>query len=168
MYAPDAPPVRPDGLQIEEDRRHQERSWTAERWAWGFFILFTLAALLGATGSGGPLSRDQASTPAGEIDLPRVARWQTPDHIEVRFTAAGDTHTLHLSPEFSRAFQVDAIQPEPERVTSGPEGQTVHLAGGNGPAEAFLYLTSRNPGRAQYSIALDDAPPVALSTLTLP
>ena len=22
MYAPDAPPVRPDGLQIEEDRRH--------------------------------------------------------------------------------------------------------------------------------------------------
>ena len=167
MHAPDAPSVRPDGLQLEDDRRYQERLWTAERWAWGFFVLVTLAALLGATGAGGFLSRYQAVTAAGEIDLPRVARWQTSDHMVIRF-AGGGTHRLLLSPEFSRAFQVDAIRPEPERVVSGPDGQTVQLAGGDGPAEAFIYFSPRNPGRAQYSIALDDAPPVALSTVTLP
>ena len=152
---------------MSDDRRYQERLWTAERWAWGFFVLFTLAALLGATGAGGPLSRHQAVTAAGEIDLPRVARWQTPDHLAVRF-ATGGAHTLLLSPQFSRAFQVEAIRPQPERVASGPDGQTVHLAGGDGPAEAFVYFNPRNPGRAQYSIALDGAPPVSFSTLTLP
>lgn len=167
MYAPDAPPVRPDGLQLDEDRRYQERLWTAERWAWGFFILITLAALLGATGAGGLLSRHQVITAAGDINAPRVARWQTPDHLEVRFTAGG-AHTLLLSPEFSRTFQVEAIRPQPERMVSGPDGQLVYLAGDEGPAETFLYLTPRNPSHSQYSIVLDGAAPVALSTLTLP
>jgi len=167
MHATAAPPVRPDGLQMEDHRRYQERLWTAERCAWVFFVLFALAALLGVTGAGGPLSRHQAVTAAGEIDLPRVARWQTPDHMVVRF-AAGGGHTLLLSPQFSHTFQVEAIRPEPERVVSGPNGHTVHLAGGDGPAEAFLYLRPQGPGRTQYSIALDGAPPVSLSTLTLP
>lgn len=167
MQAPDAPPVRPDGLQVEDHRRYQERLWTAERWAWGFFVLFTLAALLGATGSGGMLSRHQAVTAAGEIDLPRVTRWQSSDHMMVRFADGGE-HTLLLSPQFSQAFQVEAIRPEPVRVVSGPDGHTIHLAGGDGPAEAFLYLRPQGPGRTQYSIALDGATPVPLSTLTLP
>ena len=57
--------VRPDGLQLDEDRGFQRRFWRAERIAWGTFAAIMLAALSGLFGGSGPLR--------GGIDCPAQA-----------------------------------------------------------------------------------------------
>lgn len=164
----DAPPVRPDGLQLEENRRYQERLWAVERWAWAVFVAVTLAAALGATGAGGLLSRNTDVVAGGEIDVPRIARWQASDEITVRFAAGGRDRTLLLSPQFWRSFQVETLQPRPERMVTAVDGQTIHFAAGKGPAEVVLHVRPHSPGLVRYRIGIDGSAPVALSTLILP
>lgn len=47
------PPVREDGLQLQEERRIQRVFWTVQRVSWFLFGVVCLVALLGFTGSGG-------------------------------------------------------------------------------------------------------------------
>lgn len=162
------PSVRPDGLQLDENRPYQERLWTVERWAWAAFLLLTLAAALGATGAGGPFSREVAAVEGGEIDLPRIARWQASDEMTVRFARGSGERTLLLSPQFSRSFQIESILPRPERVVADSDGHTFHFAAGDGQAEAVLHLRSQSPGLVRYRIGIDGSTPTERSTLILP
>lgn len=70
VQQPDMPPVRADGLQLAEDRRVQERIWTAERVSHVVLLLIVLAALAGVSGSGGLLSRTTLVSESGTIDAP--------------------------------------------------------------------------------------------------
>lgn len=162
------PPVRPDGLQLDENRRYQERLWTVERWAWGVFLAVTLAAALGATGAGGPISRNLAVVTGGEIDVPRMTRWEASDKLTVRFAAGSGERTLLLTPQFARSFQVEAILPQPQRVVAASDGHTIHFAAGNGPAEAVLHLRPQSPGLVRYRVGIDGSMSTELSTLILP
>lgn len=162
------PPVRSDGLQLDENRPYQERLWAVERWAWGAFLVLTLAAALGATGAGGPFSRNLVAVEGGEIDLPRITRWQASDEMTVRFARGSGERTLLLSPQFSRSFQVEAVLPRPERVVAAPDGHTFHFAAGDGRAEAVLHLRSLFPGLVRYRVGIDGSTPTERSTLILP
>ena len=62
--------------QIREERGFQEKLWTAQSIGWVLMLLFVIAALLGATGSGGPLSMARAQSGQATVDYPRIARWQ--------------------------------------------------------------------------------------------
>src|SRR3546814_10863353 len=93
----DQPSIRPDGLQVEDHRGYQEKLWTVERAAWIVFIVITLAAALGATGAGGPLSRQVAVTEHGRIDYPRIARWQASDELTIEFAARSGRSEEHTS-----------------------------------------------------------------------
>lgn len=168
MPQPAAPPIRPDGLQLDENRRYQERLWAAERWAWGVFVAITLAAALGLTGAGGPLSRTLIAVAGGEVDAPRIARWQAANDLKVRFASDGSERRLLLSPQFLHSFQIESMQPQPQRVTTSSSGQTIHFAASSGPAEAVLHLRPQSPGLVRYRVAVDGSAPAELSTLILP
>lgn len=164
----DQPAIRPDGLQLQDHRSYQEKLWTVERFAWIVFILITLAALLGATGAGGPISRQMAVTEPGRIDYPRIARWQASDELTVEFAATAGPRRLRLSPEFARSFQVEGVQPTPERVEATPEGQEMHFAAADGPAQVVMHLRPQSPGLARYRASLNGGEALELWTLILP
>lgn len=164
----DEPPVRPDGLQLDEKRDYQETWWTAERWAWGAFIAVTLAAALGTTGAGGFLSHRLAEMEGGAIDHPRITRWAASDEMIVRFAAGSGERTLTLSSGFAQSFQIESLQPRPERAEGTPEGQRLVFATADGPFEVVVHLRAQYPGLARYRARIDDGAPRDITTLVLP
>jgi hypothetical protein len=163
-------PIRDDGLQLEEHRRFQERFWTAERWAWAIFGLILIVGLAGLAGGGGFLAHTTITTEAGKVDYPRVARWESSDEVTVTFSSAAEEHRLTLSPQFSRYFQIEDIQPLPDRSLVSPAGEVMVLrsAGGGPPSKVVLHLRAQRPGLARYDVSLDGGDPVGLATVVLP
>jgi len=163
------PPVRPDGLQLQERREYQENFWRLERWAWAGFLLLTVAAALGVTGGGGPLSRNVVETAGGKLDYPAIGRWQTPDRFVVHFPAGPTDRSLTFDPRFAQSFQIDDVRPRPVAVEGGRQGETLHfrLAGG-GPAEITLHVTPLRPGRIHYRAILGTDEPSDMTTILLP
>jgi hypothetical protein len=162
-------PIRDDGLQLEEHRGFQERFWTIERWAWAVFGLILLGALAGLAGGGGFFAHATIASEAGEVDYPRVARWESPDEITVRFGSSGAEHRLILSPRFSEYFQIEDIQPMPDRSLVSPAGEVMVFPSEHGPpAKVVLHLRAQRPGLARYDVSLDGGNPVGVATLVLP
>jgi len=162
------PAVRPDGLQLDENRSYQETLWTVERWAWLVFIAITLAAALGATGAGGPLSHRLAVLEGGQVDHPRIARWAASEEMAVHFAAGSGPRTLMLSPAFAQSFQIEGIQPEPDRVEATAEGQVMHFDAADGPIQVVIHLRPQSPSLATYRVSLNGGTAQSLSTLILP
>lgn len=128
------PPVRDDGLQLDEPRRQQRRFWVIERICWGTFALICLIALLGFTGSSGPFQKQQVHFSDAVAEIPRISRWEATDNITVRFTAEGDTREMTLSQPFFNTLGLERIQPEPEDNALTPGGQRFRfLADGSPP-----------------------------------
>jgi hypothetical protein len=162
-------PIRDDGLQLEEQRGFQERFWTVERWAWMIFGLILLLALAGLGGGGGFLAHTKAEMEAGEVEYPRIARWESSDEVTVTFGQPGEEHRLTLSPQFSQFFQIEDIQPLPDRSLATPAGEVMVFQSDNrAPAKVVLHMRSQRPGIARYDISLDGGSPVSVTTVVLP
>jgi len=162
-------PIRDDGLQLEEHRDFQERFWTFERWAWVGFGLILLAALAGLGGGGGVLAHTTITSEAGKVDYPRVARWESADEVTVTFGSPREEHRLTLSPQFSQYFQIEDIQPLPERSLTSPAGEAMVFRSENGPpSKVVLHLRPQRPGLASYEVSLDGGDPVGVTTVVLP
>lgn len=163
------PPLRDDGLQLNDDRRFQERFWSFERGAWAAYALLVLLALSGLTGAGGPLAQATTASAAGEVEHPRVTRAGRADHLTVRFSGAGSVRRLALSEPFSELFDVETIRPEPARSRMGAEGLVYEFDADDDPvAPVRLTLRAEGPGVARFRIVVDDAEPLDVTTLILP
>lgn len=163
------PSIRDDGLQLDEHRQFQERFWRVERFAWIVFAVLLVAALLGFTGSGGVFSRSTAHLEGGSIEHPRVARWKSADEMMVTFAAGAAQRRLHLSPAFSDALQVEAIQPEPQSSAAGGDGAVLTFA--TDPAEAarvIIHFRALKPGVPTFDARIDDGAATSVSLLVLP
>lgn len=161
-------PIRRDGLQIEEDRRFQERFWTVERIAWCAFGLVLLAALAGLTGGGGPLSDGSRAVGSARVDYPKVARWTAPDTIEFRFGEDGTARIL-LAPDFLAAFEIEGIEPEPAVSSIGAAGLRLEIETDAKPtAPVILRIQPRFAGLARYAIGVGGSEPVTFSTVVMP
>lgn len=152
----EAPPVRGDGLQLEEHRSFQEKLWTAERVAWVGFGLVVVAALLGVTGSGGYLSRGHLQMEGGEIEFPRFTRWEAADSLKISFDAGEAERSLTLSPAFAETFQIEDVQPEPSDWQARPDGERLifNLVAG-APATVHIHVRAQHPGLADFNAAID-------------
>ena len=138
-------------LDISDDRDWQERFWTIQRVSWLLMAMFIVAALLGATGKGGPLSSASVRTPDGTIDYPRITRWQSAEDVIVRLPAStsGEVDLL-VSPEFAEVYGIDSIIPEPTRSKTTPAGHRFTFAAdGGGQKEIILHVTAGKPAISQ-------------------
>lgn len=167
--AVEAPPVRSDGLQLEEHRSFQEKMWTIERWGWAGFGVIIVAALLGVTGGGGYLAHARAQIEGGEIDYPRFARWDTGEGFKVIFAAGEEERALTLSPAFADAFQIEDIRPAPERSQARPDGDRMifRLIAG-APATVHIHVRAVKPGLARFKAAIDDGARQDITAIVLP
>ncbi|AGA10761.1 hypothetical protein CN151_22460 [Sinorhizobium meliloti] len=165
----DQPPVRPDGLQIEEHRAFQESFWKVERVAWIVFGLTLLAAVLGVTGSRGWLQRQAMTFAGGSVDVPRFSRWEASDTLNASLAGGGNERRLILSPEFFRSFQVEDMDPPPIAAEAGNEGLVYRFrSASRQPLVLTLHLRAQSPGVVSYRIGMDDEPAQAVRTIVWP
>lgn len=165
------PPLRSDALQLDEHRKFQERFWKIQRVAWVAFAIVTIGALAGLTGAGGPLSTSTIEGNDAVILYPHVARWETADELHVTFQpkAEATERTITLAPEFAKSFQLESIQPQPLKSTTGSNGQTLVFGspGGDG-GQVSMHIRAQSVGQAVFTVAIDGNTPMALTTYVLP
>ncbi|MDX0982726.1 hypothetical protein GOL22_11220 [Sinorhizobium medicae] len=163
------PPVRDDGLQIEEHRTFQESFWRAERVSWVIFGLTLIAALLGVTGSGGMLERQIITVADGSVDVPRFSRWGASDVLQATLAGGGSERRLTLSPEFFRTFQVEDIDPPPIAAEGGADGLVYRFRAASAqPLVLTLHLRAQYPGIVSFRASVNDGPAQALRTIVWP
>ena len=138
----------PQGLEIELDRRFQEKAWVAERFGWTLMFLLIVAALAGFTGVTGAASSGHAEAAGARIDHPRISRWQTADTLAIEFadSAAGTVEVL-IPKSFTEVFSIEGVTPEPSKVTATSEGQLYEfeLAAGAGKKTADFSIRAQRP-----------------------
>lgn len=162
------PPIRKDGLQIDERRHFQEIFWTVERFAWIIFALVLLLALLGLTGSGGFFAKATETLDTGTAEYARFSRWEASDEIRFTFNGGAGMHRLAVEPVFFDYFQMEGVQPAPQRAFFNQDGLVMEFAAEQGaPVDAVLYYRPLKPGYLSYRVVLDGTD-ANLATIVLP
>lgn len=150
------PPIRPDGLQLEEPRAFQKRFWIAERVAWIIFALIIVLALLGFTGAGGPFSRASVEVAGASLDYPRVSRWQTSDELRVTLPPGTEERRVSFAQAFYDSFQIEGIEPPPESQKSTAEGvEMTFAADADADASIVIYVRPLHPGFPSFTVGLN-------------
>ncbi|GGL53351.1 hypothetical protein [Wenxinia marina] len=159
-------PIRGDGLQLDEHRDVQRLHWRLERGLWVGFGIFVAAALLGFTGAGGWAADRTLTVGAAEVEMPRLARWQAADRMDVRFTTEADAYVVTLEPAFLDAFSIETVTPRPNRETSRGGLLVLEFDAGAG-AEISFSIRPRSPGLPRYRLGVGAAD-AEVWTLVLP
>lgn len=149
----------------------QEGVWTAQRVAWVLMVLFLAAVVAGITGKGGPLASGTIKTEDGEIQYPRISRWQSAESLEIRLapTTSGEVELI-VSPSFARAFAIDSITPQPKEAASTSAGFSFIFE--SAPPGRRLIVMNLTAGRPALSIPVEfkigQARPAKLTVTVLP
>lgn len=166
--ATDQIPLRPDGLQLDEDRPFQRKLWRAQRLLWASFAFVLLLAALGLTGRGGWLGQRLVQIESGTVTFPRIARRDAPETLPVTFTQDQTFHELFLGTAFLRDFRIETVTPAPRSQMQTQDGVILRFAAdGPAPHHLFLHVSPQTAGLTRFYLALDGLP-VSASVLTLP
>lgn len=159
-------------IELDEDRRFQNRFWIFERIAWAVMAAIVLVALLGFTGQGGPFARARAEGPGGAVDYPRVARWETGDEIEIMLPPVTTGRvTIAIDRQFSKLFQVEDVQPMPSESVATPQGQEMSFDLGDAPGDRTItvHIRAMHPKLVnRLRVRIGDSPELTLTPVVLP
>jgi len=154
--------------EFHEDLTYQRTFWSVERIAWGVFALIIVAALLGLTGSGGPLAHAKAETPIGSVEYPRISRWQATDDLIVRLRPTPQTQgAIELDRRFVEVFEVVSIQPQPAQAYATPEAMR-YVFDIDGGGEIVFQLCALHPAILQNAAIRIGAAEIRASAIILP
>lgn len=152
------PSIRPDGLQLEENRSAQYVTWVVQRIGWGLFALIVATAIAGLTGRGGLFGQQVVQVDAGQIEAPRVARRGNATVLTIRFAGQSGRHTLHMSLP-AQVAMIDAVQPAPVTAVATPQGiARTFAAQGPAPHEVAIRLVPQTAGWLNLPLTLDGVP----------
>jgi hypothetical protein len=152
IISPDDIPVRPDGLQLDDNGRFQRAFWRAERIAWGIFAAIMLAALSGLFGGKGPVNERVLRFGAAEMALPRILRAGKAMNVVLTFPGSGP-HEVSVSCD---AVAGGLTAETPGRGWYGGCGSAVVESQTDGvPARLVLTLTGLRTGIAPLRLRVD-------------
>ena len=125
-------------LEIEQDHDFQRRSWRLQRAGWIVLVLVLLAGMLGLFGSG-PLAHATVGAPGAPLRLEydRFCRNEAPSTLTALLrpsTSRPGEAILHLDRGFTDHFQIERVQPTPDRTEAGPD-HSVYAFRVTGPGE---------------------------------
>ena len=125
-------------LEIEQDHEFQRRSWRLQRAGWMVLTLVLLAGMLGLYGAG-PLAHATVGAPGAPLRLEydRFGRLGAPSMWTALLrpsTGRPGEAILHLDRGFTDHFQIERVQPAPDRTEAGPD-HSVYVFRVTGPGE---------------------------------
>lgn len=149
------PPIRPDGLQLQEHRARQRRYWRIQRVAWWGFAAIMLAAVLGLTGNGGLFHKQTIRFAHATVEIPRVSRWDGSDAMTITFAASSDRPQITITQPFFDRFSVERIQPEAAQtlLTQGAQSMTF-AATGPAPYRVTVDLRAASFGWTRFAVTV--------------
>jgi hypothetical protein len=156
-------------LDIDEDVTFQQKEWRVQRIGFALLCAFVVAAALGVTGMGGPLS----SGNAGRRDDPVFVEFE-------RFVRRGAkaTITLHLhsvpgpvrfwvSAPYFEHVRVESVAPQPQIVEVEQNRHVYTIQSGLPDVTVTLDVEHRTVGPLDAAVGLVDGPFVQFSQLAL-
>ncbi len=137
-------------LEIEQDHDFQRRSWRLQRVGWIVLVVVIAAALLGLFGSG-PLAHTTVGAPGDPLRLEydRSGRFDAPSTLTALLrpsTRRPGEAILHLDRGFTDHFQIERVQPTPDRTEAGPD-HSVYAFRVTGPGEPVRVTFRLRPDR---------------------
>lgn len=159
-------------LDLETDRPFQVRFWRFQRFAWFALAVVLLAALAGLTGKGGKLSRATAAGPQGQVDYPRVSRWEMTDEMTIRLPGGTTGEAaIEIGDDFSKIFQIESTQPAPKesQVIRGGERLIFNLGEPAGSRTISLFIRPLEPSfSSRIRVRINNGDPLVLTPVVLP
>jgi hypothetical protein len=112
--------MKNNGLEIDQNLDFQRREWRYRRIGIAVLFTFVLAALLGVTGMGGPLSRGSASDPEGRlvVEYERFVRRNARSQVRLRLASKGGEVRIAINTAYLNDIALRSIVPRPEAVVT--------------------------------------------------
>ena len=155
-------------LEIDEDLQFQQKEWRFQRVGIGFLSLFVLAALLGFTGMGGPMSRGEAGERGGAIhvEYPRFVRRGSMSAVKLHLHGApGDVRFWVAAPYFER-IRIESVAPTPELVEVETGRHVYMIRAGSPDVTVTLKVEHEAAGILEAQVGLVDGPSVRFSQVS--
>lgn len=160
-------PLRPDGLQLDENRRFQEWFWTAQRCAWGVFLLIALITATGLSGRGGTLATGHTRIGTADVTWPRITRRGVPETLTIRLPTPQTAPEITVTGGLHSLFQIEQITPRPAMESGGDPLRLAFFPDPSARNTLRLSLRSQSAGIATYAIGIG-GDQTTLTTYVLP
>ncbi len=157
------------GFDIEQDLRFQKKEWFVQRIGIALLFLFVLAAALGLTGMGGPLSRGKAGLRSDPVfvEFARFARRGTTTTLKVHLrTAPGDVR-FSISNEYLDNVRVVRVVPQPLAVSAAPGRHVYTINSGSPELTVSVDVEHEAAGNVEATVGLEGGTAVRVTQWTL-
>jgi hypothetical protein len=153
-----------------DDLAHERAIWKLQHFAWTFFALVLIAALLGLFGNG-VASRARAEKSGLSLEYERFGRYQAPSTLELRLSAGGSTlPAVWIARDFVDEIEIQQIDPTPELVKVARDRliYIFNVAQTNDAIAITFHFKPDGYGRARGRVGLMDGPELIFSQFIYP
>jgi hypothetical protein len=156
-------------LEIDEDLEFQKKEWRAQRVGFLLLVAFVLAALLGVTGMGGPLSNGTAGQQDGPVfvEYERFVRRGAMSTIRLHLRTAPGTVRFWVSAAYFEQVRVESVAPHPQTVSADANRRVYTIQAGSPDVTVTLDVEHQSAGRIDVAVGLVDGPFVQFSQRAL-
>ncbi|WP_288407131.1 hypothetical protein [uncultured Pseudomonas sp.] len=157
-------------LPIREEPGLQRWIWRCERLGWVLLGLFVALALAGLFASGGPWATATQVSADGQlrVEYERFQRRGAPATLTLTLELAPGLDRIGLDERLVADWTVEALYPQPLRMTSSDGVLWLDLAPGTGSSRLHLALRPDRLGTVDWRILRPGQPPLALSAFIYP
>lgn len=157
-------------IEIESDRRFQERLWTLQRVGWLLMLGLVCAALLGATGAGGSIAMGKTSGTGASVEYPRIARWQRTERVRISLRPSVKSESrLLLGPGFLDSFSISSMTPQPKSTQARGDGVLLTFDRRPGaPGSLSIMVRPEKPSLPNEMHLTIDGTPFSFTSIVLP
>ena len=130
-------------LEIEEDLRFQRKEWLFQRVGIAILFASVIAAALGATGMGGPLSHAEAGERGGPlfVEYERVVRRSAKASMKLHFRSDPPGFIqFWVSAPYLADVIVESVSPTPQTVTVEASRHVYTIRAASQPRDVLAYL----------------------------
>jgi hypothetical protein len=156
-------------LEIDEDLRFQRKEWFFQRIGVALLVLFVLAALLGVTGSGGPLSHAEAGEPGGpvRVEYERFVRRGGMSTVKLHLRRAPGEVRFWVAAPYFEHVRIESVAPTPELVSVETDRHVYVIRSGSSDVTVTLELEHEAIGTLDAEVGLVEGPSVRFRQLAI-
>ena len=157
-------------IDIEEDLVFQRREWFGQRVGLGLLALFVIAAALGFTGIGGPMSHAEVGERDGpiHIEYERFVRRGAKASMKLNFHSDPPGFIqFWVSAPYLEKVVVDGDEPVPQTVTVERERHVYTIRAGSPDVTVTVEMEHQTYGRLEGEAGIVGGPSVRFQQLSL-
>ena len=156
-------------LDIEADLTFQKKEWRARRILFALLCAFVVAAALGATGMGGPLSDATAGREDDPIfvEFQRVVRRGAIATMRLHLHSAPGVVKFWVSAPYFEHVRIQSVAPQPQVVAVEQNRHVYTMQSGSPDITITLDVEHQTVGKLDAAVGLVDGPFVQFSQLAL-